>query len=64
MRQKTGLDKETQILDSDLFNFNYEVEPLLRVIVGKTLEVARMQVLQEAELQVMKDRQAELRRLD
>jgi len=60
---KTGIDVETQIWDGDLFNFNEEVEPMLQVIVGKTLEEARMEVLEEEELKAMKKHQAEFEKL-
>lgn len=54
MKVKTGVDKETQVWDDgELFNFEYEVEPILLVIVGKTLEVSRMEVLEEEELKEM-----------
>lgn len=43
--QKRGVDAETQIENDDLFDFNLEVEPLLEVIVGKTLEQGLMEVL-------------------
>lgn len=43
--QKRGVDAETQIDNGDLFDFNLEVEPLLEVIVGKTLEQGLMEVL-------------------
>ncbi|KAJ1490403.1 radial spoke protein 3-domain-containing protein [Baffinella frigidus] len=36
--KKTGVDRETQIYEGDLFDFDYEVEPILQVVVGKTLE--------------------------
>jgi len=57
MPQKTGEDRETQIWDGELFNFDYEVEPILQVLIGKTLENGRMEVLEEEELRVMKDEQ-------
>lgn len=43
--QKRGVDAETQIENGDLFDFNMEVEPLLEVLVGKTLEQGLMEVL-------------------
>ena len=43
--QKRGADVETQIEDGDLFDFDYEVEPILEVIVGKTLEQGLMEVV-------------------
>jgi hypothetical protein len=39
MHQKTGQDVETQIWDGELFNFDYEVEPMLQVLIGKALEI-------------------------
>ena len=33
--QKTGVDADTQIGVGDLFDFDFEVEPILEVIVGK-----------------------------
>ncbi len=57
MPQKTGEDRETQIWDGELFNFDYEVEPILQVLIGKTLENGRMEVLEEEELRIMKEEQ-------
>ena len=50
MPAKIGVDKSTQIEPGDLFNFNVEVEPILEVLVGKTLEQAMDEVLEEEEL--------------
>ena len=48
--------KATQIFagDYELFNFNEEVEPMLNVLCSKTLEQARMEVLEETELDIMR----------
>lgn len=48
--------KSTQIYEGDheLFDFNAEVEPMLNVLVSKTLEQARMEVLEETELEIVK----------
>eukprot|EP00294_Goniomonas_avonlea_P016186 CAMPEP_0114552940 /NCGR_PEP_ID=MMETSP0114-20121206/7389_1 /TAXON_ID=31324 /ORGANISM="Goniomonas sp, Strain m" /LENGTH=332 /DNA_ID=CAMNT_0001737843 /DNA_START=220 /DNA_END=1218 /DNA_ORIENTATION=+ len=51
---KTGVDVETQIEDADLFDFDFEVEPILEVLVGKTLEQSLMEVLEEEELANMR----------
>lgn len=53
--------KATQIFDEDpdLFDFDGEIEPMLNVLVSKTLEQAQMMVLEEAELRVMKEQQKE-----
>lgn len=54
---KTGRDTETQIEEGDLFDFDFEVEPILDVMVGKTLEQAMLEVMQEEELQAMRQQQ-------
>ncbi|VEL36883.1 unnamed protein product [Protopolystoma xenopodis] len=47
---KTGRDTETQIYEGDLFDFDLEVRPILEVLVGKTIEQALIEVLEEEEL--------------
>ena len=44
-----GIDEEIQVIDTELFDYQLEVEPILQVIVGKTLEAARMEVIEEYE---------------
>lgn len=46
-----GLDKCTQIprYDWDLHDFNIEVEPVLQVLVGRNLEQARIELIEEEE---------------
>lgn len=53
--------KETQIDegDAELFDFNAEVEPMLNVLCSKTLEQARMEVLEEKELEIIQAQQKE-----
>ena len=53
--------KSTQIFDGDqeLFDFDKEVEPMLNVLCLKTLEQARMEVLEENELKIMDDQKKE-----
>lgn len=34
-----GIDIETQIENGDLFDFDLEVEPILEVLVGKTIYI-------------------------
>jgi hypothetical protein len=48
--------KYTQIYDQDpeLFDFSAEVEPMLNVLVQKTLEQSLMEVLEEDELSTIK----------
>merc|ERR1712159_467012 len=56
---KTGVDKETQIMEGDLFDFELEVEPFLDVLVGKTLEQSMMEVMEEEELAELRAHQEE-----
>ena len=47
-----GLDKQTWMeerKDPDLYDFDLEAEPTLQVLVGKALELARIEVIQEHE---------------
>lgn len=57
--QKTGIDASTQVEDGELFNFNVEVEPLLDVLVNKTLEQSLMEVEEEHEIATMQNFKAE-----
>ena len=54
---KIGVDVETQIENGDLFDFDVEVEPILDVLVGKTLEQGLIEVMQEEELAAMRAHQ-------
>ncbi|KAM4817247.1 radial spoke head protein 3 homolog [Urocitellus parryii] len=47
---KTGRDVATQILEGELFDFDLEVKPMLEVLVGKTIEQALLEVMEEEEL--------------
>ncbi|XP_033118105.1 radial spoke head protein 3 homolog [Anneissia japonica] len=47
---KTGMDVATQIYEGDLFDFDLEVKPILEVLVGKTVEQALLEVMEEEEL--------------
>ena len=46
-----GVDKGIQLenRDPDLFDFNLEVEPILQVLVGKSIEQARIEVIEDWE---------------
>jgi hypothetical protein len=59
VRAKTGRDIETQIMPGDLFDFDLEVEPILEVLVGKTLHVSMLELMQEEELEAIKRQQEE-----
>ncbi|KAL5457495.1 hypothetical protein EMCRGX_G034761 [Ephydatia muelleri] len=47
---KTGMDASTQIMEGDLFDFDLEVKPIVEVLVGKTVEQALIEVMEEEEL--------------
>ena len=44
-----GVDVSTQIEDCELFDYILEVEPILQVLVGKTLEQAQTELREEDE---------------
>ena len=50
-----GIDQAIQVknVDPDLFDFNLEVEPILQVLVGKSLEQARIEVIENHENAVL-----------
>lgn len=54
---KTGKDTSTQIDPGDLFDFDLEVEPLLEVLVGKTIHVSMLELMQEEELEAIRREQ-------
>lgn len=53
----SGVDAWTQIENGDLFDFDLEVAPILEVLVGKTLEIGMLEVLEENELREIRHRQ-------
>eukprot|EP00842_Homolaphlyctis_polyrhiza_P004156 jgi/Hompol1/4741/HPOL_000498-RA len=55
--QKSGVDVATQIYDGELFDFDFEVAPILEVLIGKTLEQALMEVHEEEELATLRAHQ-------
>ena len=59
VRAKTGRDIETQIVAGDLFDFDLEVEPILEILVGKTLHVSMLELMQEEELEAIRRQQEE-----
>lgn len=48
--KKTGIDKITQIEDYDLFDFDREVQPILNVLLTKSVEQAILEVEEETEI--------------
>jgi hypothetical protein len=59
VRAKIGFDAGTQIENGDLFNFDLEVEPILEVLVGKTIHVSMLELMQEEELEAIRQQQEE-----
>lgn len=59
IRAKIGKDMETQIENGDLFDFDLEVNPLLEVLVNKTLHVSMLELMQEEELDAIRVQQLE-----
>ena len=45
------------ILSLQLFNFDLEVKPILEVLVGKTVEQALLEVMEEEELASLREQQ-------
>jgi len=37
MPENNGIDEFAQIWDGELFDFDYEVDPILKMLVGQTL---------------------------
>merc|ERR1719446_224307 len=62
MPAKIGVDVDTQIEEGELFDFDTEVEPVLEVLVGKSLEQGMMEVLEEEELDSLRRHQEEFER--
>lgn len=59
IRAKTGKDVATEILENELFDFDNEVFNMLEVLVGKTLHVSMLEVMQEEELEAIQRQQRE-----
>lgn len=54
---KTGADAATQIFEGDLFDFDLESAPILDVLVGKTVEQSLLEVMEEEELETLREHQ-------
>eukprot|EP01037_Dinobryon_pediforme_P018228 gene18228-18482_t len=63
IRAKIGIDITTQIEEGDLFDFDLEVEPILELLVGKTLHVSMLELMQEEELEAIRLQQEEFETL-
>jgi len=60
---KSGMDVETQIYEGDLFDFDIEVKSILEVLVGKTVEQALIEVMEEEELANLRQQQRQFQEL-
>ncbi|XP_049335503.1 radial spoke head protein 3 homolog B-like [Astyanax mexicanus] len=54
---KSGKDVATQIEEGELFDFDTEVQPVLEVLIGKPMEQALLEVLEEEELASLRAQQ-------
>ncbi|CAL7942923.1 unnamed protein product [Xylocopa violacea] len=61
--EKVGEDACTQIEPGDLFDFDFEVQPILEVLVGKTMEQALIEVLEEEEIAALREQQRKFQEL-
>ena len=52
--KKTGIDKITQIEDYELFEYDVEVQPILDVLLNKSIEQATLEVEEEVEMEGIK----------
>ncbi|XP_069576348.1 radial spoke head protein 3 homolog [Brachyistius frenatus] len=60
---KSGKDVGTQIEEGELFYFDWEVQPVLEVLVGKTVEQSLLEVMEEEELACLRAQQRALQEL-
>ncbi|XP_060948011.1 radial spoke head protein 3 homolog [Limanda limanda] len=54
---KSGEDVATQIEEGELFDFHREVQPVVEVLVGKTIEQSLLEVMEEEELACLQAQQ-------
>mmetsp|Transcript_4792 Transcript_4792/g.6605 ORF Transcript_4792/g.6605 Transcript_4792/m.6605 type:complete len:365 (-) Transcript_4792:1124-2218(-) len=59
VKSKLNVDSGTQIESGDFFEFDVEVEPILEVLVGKTLYLSLIELREEHELDVIRMQQEE-----
>jgi hypothetical protein len=53
--KKTGIDAFTQVENDELFNFEREVEPIVQVLITKTIEQSLLELEEEIELRNMQN---------
>lgn len=52
----SGIDSSSQIAPGELFDFDLAVEPILEVLVGRTLELGVLEVIEEIQLEKLRVR--------
>lgn len=55
--QYQGVDACTEIQDGDLFDFDSEIQPIINNLIGKTLQQALQEVVQEEEIADLREQQ-------
>ena len=63
VQAKISRDVDTQINQGDLFDFDLEVVPILEVLVGRTLNVALLEVKQEDEIESIYKKQRDFEQI-
>ncbi|CAL5994042.1 Radial-spoke_protein [Hexamita inflata] len=56
-----GVEKDTQIFDGDLFNFDREVQPILDVLVGSVLQQSLTEFADEEEIRLIREARQRLK---
>lgn len=56
-----GVEKQTQIYDGDLFNFDREVQPIIDILVGSILQQALTEYADEEEIKLIKQAKEKLK---
>nr|XP_043886584.1 radial spoke head protein 3 homolog [Solea senegalensis] len=57
---KTGNDVAIQLEEKDLIDFEIDVKPVVEILVGKTIELSVMEVMEEEELACVREQQGAL----
>ena len=59
-----GIDKEIQVEEDVIFNFDKEIEPLVEILKIRILEDSFVEVLRETEIERLQKKQMELKKID
>ncbi|CAL8134604.1 unnamed protein product [Orchesella dallaii] len=57
LSEKSGIDASTQVLPGELVTFDEQVQPIVEALVGKILEQALMETMEEEEIWALKAQQ-------